>query len=77
MISRRSGKAFNADRIAVESDSVPHEVKMISDSCAAPSSTWTWFRAAFSALPTRSPKLCIDDGLPNCSVKNGSIASTT
>ena len=38
MISLRSGCARKADRIAVESDSVPHDVKMISDSCAAPSS---------------------------------------
>ena len=61
----------------MESDSVPHDVKTISDSCAAPSSSCTCVRAFFKALPTRSPKLCIDDGLPNCSVKNGSIASTT
>ena len=34
MISWRSGCAFNAERIAVESDSVPQEVKMISESCS-------------------------------------------
>ncbi len=69
MISRRSGLAFSAERIAVESDSVPHEVKMISDSCSAPSSSCTCMRAFFTASPTLLPKLCSDEGLPNCSVK--------
>ncbi len=63
--------------MAVESDSVPHEVKMISESWAAPRSPATCPRAFLIALPTWSPKLCIDEGLPNCSVKKGSIASTT
>ncbi|MNE22523.1 hypothetical protein D3C80_1157390 [compost metagenome] len=73
----RSGWALSAERIAVESASVPHEVKMISESCSAPSSFCTLCRAFFSARPTWLPKLCSDDGLPNCSVKNGSMACTT
>ena len=73
----RSGCALSAERMAVESDSVPQEVKMISESCSAPSSACTWLRAFFSALPTSLPKACIDEALPNCSVKNGSMASTT
>src|SRR5512143_3467314 len=77
MISLRSGCAFNAERIAVESDSVPQEVKMISDSCSAPSNSCTCMRAFLIARPTLLPKLCIDEGLPNCSVKYGSMASTT
>ena len=63
--------------MAVESDSVPQEVNTISESCAAPSSACTWLRASLSAWPTSLPKLCIDEALPNCSVKNGSMASTT
>ena len=77
MISRRSGCALSADMMAVASDSVPHEVKMISVSCSAPNSACTCMRAFLIARPTRLPKLCIDDGLPNCSVKYGIIASTT
>ena len=38
MISLRLGKHFRADRMAVLSDSVPQEVRMISESCAAPNS---------------------------------------
>ena len=41
MIWLRSGWAFSAERMAVESDSVPQEVKTISESCAAPSSACT------------------------------------
>jgi hypothetical protein len=37
----------------------------------------TWPRASLSALPTWAPKLWIDEALPNCSVKKGSMASTT
>jgi hypothetical protein len=48
----RSGWALSAERMAVESDSVPQEVNTISESCAAPSSACTWTRASFSALPT-------------------------
>ena len=77
MMVLRSGWAFSADRMAVESDSVPQEVKMISESCSAPSRACTWLRAFFSALPTWLPKACIDEALPKCSVKNGSMASTT
>jgi hypothetical protein len=61
----------------VESDSVPQEVKMISESCSAPSKFLHLPRAFLSARPTLLPKLCIDEGLPNCSVKKGSMASTT
>ena len=32
----RSGNALSADMIAVASDSVPHDVKTISDSCCGP-----------------------------------------
>jgi hypothetical protein len=77
MISRRSGCALSADRMAVESDSVPQDVKTISESSSAPSSACTCLRACLMARPTRSPNWCSDDGLPNCSVKKGSIASTT
>ena len=77
MISLRSGWARSADRIAVESDSVPQEVKITSESCSAPISVCTWARAFLTASPTLLPKLCIDDGLPNCSMKYGIIASMT
>ena len=77
MISLRSGWARRADRMAVESDSVPHDVKITSESCSAPIRAWTWARAFLIARPTLLPKLCIDEGLPNCSVKKGSMASTT
>ncbi len=63
--------------MAVESDSVPQEVNTISESCAAPRMDCTWPRASLSALPTWAPKLWIDEALPNCSVKKGSMASTT
>jgi len=77
MIWLRSGCALSAERIAVESDSVPQEVKMISVSCSAPSSFCTATLASFSPCATLLPKLCIDEALPNCSVKYGSMASTT
>ena len=77
MISLRSGWAFKAERMAVESDSVPQEVKTISESCSAPSRSCTCLRACLMARPTLSPNLCSEEGLPNCSVKKGSIASTT
>ncbi len=63
--------------MAVLSDSVPQEVKTISESSSAPSRAWTWPRAFLMARPTRSPNWCMDEGLPNCSVKKGSMASTT
>ena len=69
MISLRSGWALSAERMAVESDSVPQEVKTISESCSAPSSACTCLRAFLIARPTWLPKLCMDEGLPNCSVK--------
>ena len=69
MISLRSGWALSAERMAVESDSVPQEVKTISESCSAPSRAWTWPRACLMARPTRLPNWCSEDGLPNCSVK--------
>jgi hypothetical protein len=34
-------------------------------------------RASLIALPTWEPKLWIEEALPNCSVKKGSMAATT
>jgi len=69
MISFLPGLARVAERMAVESDSVPQEVKMISESCSAPIRPCTCKRAFLIARPTLLPKLCMEEGLPNCSVK--------
>lgn len=76
MISVRDGSAARPGRSAVVFDSVPPEVKMTSWSCSAPIRAWTARRAAFTAPPTSAPKAWIEDALPNCSVKKGSMAAT-
>ena len=54
-------------------DSVPPEVKMISWSNSAPIRACSDWRAPRMARPTSSPKAWIEDALPNCSVKKGSM----
>ena len=76
MMVLRSGWAFSADRMAVESDSVPQEVKMISESCSAPS------RAApgcgrFQRLAHLAAKGVHRRGVAKVFGENGSMASTT
>ena len=72
-----AGVRSEAARIAVLSLSVPPEVNRISSPKAAPTSAATCSRAAFIACRLGAPKACADDGLPKCSVRNGSIAATT
>jgi len=60
---RRSGAARRADRIAVESLSVPQLVKIISSE-SQPIKLATSLRAFFRAPPTCPPKVCMLDGLP-------------
>ncbi len=55
MISLRSGWAFSADKMAVESDPVPREAKTISESCSVPTSFGTCWLAFLIAWPTWSP----------------------
>ena len=60
---RFSGKVCRAERIAVESLSVPQLVKVISPG-SAPNSEATCSLALTSACPTWPPKVCMLEGLP-------------
>ena len=66
-----------APRIARLSDSVAPDVKTISSGCA-PTSAATCARPSATACAASWPNTCCRlDGLPNCSVKYGSIAEST
>ena len=62
--------------MAMLSASVPPEVKNISDGDTFKSLA-TFFRAYSIAALVFRPNECIDEGLPKCSVINGSISFKT